>query len=97
MRRGLIFLVLFNLTVGTSSSEAQTMIVSQRGELLYSTHCIACHNSQIHWRDKILAKDYQSLIAQVDRWQKLANLGWNNEDISSVVRYLNTLHYHYSE
>ncbi len=28
-----------------------------RGELLYTAHCIACHNAQIHWRNKKLATD----------------------------------------
>jgi mono/diheme cytochrome c family protein len=66
-----------------------------RGELLYSTHCIACHTDQMHWRDKKLAKDFQSLRAEVHRWQKLSALGWSDEDIAAVARYLNTLHYHY--
>jgi mono/diheme cytochrome c family protein len=74
---------------------AQPVRDPQRGELLYSTHCIACHNSEIHWRDRKLAKDIKSLSAQVYRWQQLAGLGWNNDDISAVTSYLNTLYYHY--
>ncbi|MGC2165120.1 MAG: hypothetical protein WA632_03800 [Gallionella sp.] len=95
MRRGLIFIVLSIMTNGSAASEAQALIVPQRGELLYSTHCVACHSSQIHWRDKIIAKDYQRLLIEVDRWQKLSKLGWNSEDTSSVARYINALHYHY--
>jgi mono/diheme cytochrome c family protein len=26
-----------------------------RGERLYTTHCIACHSTQMHWRDKWVA------------------------------------------
>lgn len=66
-----------------------------RGELLYTTHCIACHNTSIHWRDKKIAGDWNSLNAQVRRWQEIAGLGWNNDDIAEVARYLNALHYHY--
>lgn len=94
LRRSLL-VVLFAMFGNIAVSEAQTMPDPQRGELLYSTHCIACHTTQIHWRDKKLAKDFKSLSAEVDRWQKLAGLGWGAEDISSVARYLNTFHYHY--
>ena len=40
-----------------------------RGELLYTTHCIACHSTQMHWRDQKLVTDWPSLKAQVRRWQ----------------------------
>lgn len=60
-----------------------------RGELLYTTHCIACHNSQMHWRDQRLATDWASLRAQVRRWQEAGQLGWSDDDIREVVRYLN--------
>ncbi len=32
--------------------DAQPMRDASRGELLYSTNCIACHSAQVHWRDK---------------------------------------------
>jgi mono/diheme cytochrome c family protein len=60
-----------------------------RGELLYTTHCIACHNSQMHWRDQRLATDWASLRAQVRRWQDVAKLAWSDDDIREVTRYLN--------
>ncbi len=74
---------------------AQPVREPSRGELLYSTHCIACHSTEVHWRDKRLAKDWATLQAEVRRWQRVARLGWNDEDIAAVTRYLNTLHYHY--
>lgn len=67
-----------------------------RGELLYTTHCIACHNSQMHWRDKRLATDWGSLQAQVRRWQGVAKLGWNEDDILEVTRHLNERIYRYA-
>ena len=67
-----------------------------RGELLYTTHCIACHNSQMHWRDKRLATDWASLQAQVRRWQGVAKLGWNEDDILEVTRHLNERIYRYA-
>lgn len=95
MLRKSLPIMLFVLSGNIAAAAAQAMPDPQRGELLYSTHCIACHTTQIHWRDKKLAKDYQSLVAEVGRWQKLAGLGWNDDDISAVARHLNTLFYHY--
>ena len=64
-----------------------------RGELLYSTHCNACHSLQIHWREQKLATDWKSLKAQVNRWQTYAKLGWRDEDVVDVALYLNTRYY----
>lgn len=90
-----IYVVLFVLFGSFADADAQPMSDPARGELLYSTHCIACHSDKVHWRDKKLAKDFKSLRVEVRRWQKTAALGWSDDDISAVALYLNTLHYHY--
>lgn len=64
-----------------------------RGELLYATHCIACHTTQVHWRDRRLATDWGSLQGQVVRWQAAGSLNWNDEDIVAVTRHLNERFY----
>jgi mono/diheme cytochrome c family protein len=74
-------------------AQAQSPPEKSRGELLYTTHCIGCHTTQVNWREKKLASDWASLTAQVDRWQKKANLGWSGEDVDAVVRYLNAAYY----
>ena len=66
-----------------------------RGELLYETHCLACHNTEVHWRDKEIAKDWKSLRAEVMRWQKFSSLAWTDKDIDAVTQYVNALCYHY--
>ncbi|MDO8771710.1 MAG: cytochrome C [Burkholderiaceae bacterium] len=76
-------------------ANAQTTNSASRGELLYSTHCIGCHSTQIHWRNKRVAKNWVSLKAEVDQWQKTSELGWSEEDVTDVARYLNTLHYRF--
>ena len=81
---------------GLSRACAQTPPSVSRGELLYSTHCIGCHNTQVHWRDHRLAKDWSGLRAQVRRWQANAGLGWSDEEVSDVTRYLNGLYYHFA-
>ena len=77
-------------------AQAQSPPANSRGELLYSTHCIGCHTTQVHWRDKKLATDWASLAVQIERWQKNANLSWNSEDVDAVARYLNGAYYHFS-
>jgi cytochrome c551/c552 len=67
-----------------------------RGELLYSTHCIGCHTTKIHWRDKKLATDWVTLKEQVRRWSSNTGLAWSEDDILMVTHYLNTLYYHFA-
>ncbi len=64
-----------------------------RGELLYTTHCIACHSAQVHWRDQKLVTDWTSLKTQVQRWQQVNSLGWSPADVVDVARYLNNVIY----
>ena len=68
---------------------------ASRGELLYWTHCIACHDTRMHWRDMKLVTDWPSLVVQVNRWQRLSGQAWSDEDVTEVARYLNALHYHF--
>lgn len=76
---------------------AQTPSSALRGELLYATHCTACHNAQLHWRDRKAASSWASLKAEVERWQKTSGLGWREEDVTDVARYLNARYYRFPE
>jgi len=76
---------------------AGTATPSSRGQALYNTHCIACHNTQVHWRDAKLAGDWPSLKAQVRRWQAIAALAWSEADVVEVTRYLNDSIYRYPQ
>jgi len=67
------------------------------GALLYSTHCVGCHTAQAHWRDGKRVTNWAALQAQVRRWQKNIGLGWSEDDIAAVARYLNALYYHLPE
>lgn len=64
-----------------------------RGELLYDMNCVACHSEKMHWRSGKLVNDWTGLEVQVRRWQQAASLGWNDEDILEVARYLNERFY----
>ena len=71
-----------------------TAAAPSRGELLYETHCIACHTTQVHWRDQRLVSNYAGLVAQVVRWQGNTGLGWTSEEVREVARYLDVTFYH---
>jgi len=81
--------------IPTAAGAQPVTIEPTRGELLYTTHCIACHTARVHWRDQRLGKDWGSLRAQVRRWQGIQKLRWTEEDIAEVARYLNTFYYNF--
>lgn len=88
------FLIASSALVAAAST-AQTAPTPPNGALLYETYCVSCHTTQIHWRDRKLARDYASLSRQVMRWQANVGLQWSAEDIDEVARYLNATIYHY--
>jgi two-component SAPR family response regulator len=69
---------------------------ASRGQLLYDTHCIACHNEQVHWRERKLATDWPSLVNEVRRWQVAGRLQWSEADVEQVARHLNETIYRYA-
>jgi mono/diheme cytochrome c family protein len=69
---------------------------SVRGQLLYDAHCVECHNTQVHWRSLRQARDWKTLLAQVNRWQAAAQLGWSEDDTTEVARYLNDTIYRFA-
>lgn len=83
-------------TIGTASAADQIDKDASRGKLLYSLHCISCHNEQVHWMANKKVSDWPSLVSQIKLWQSISNLKWDKNDIDSVARHLNTLYYHYA-
>lgn len=75
--------------------QAQAAPPASRGELLYRNHCIACHSTSVHWRDRRLVTDFGSLVAQVERWEQNTGLSWSSEAILDVVQYLNATIYRF--
>jgi hypothetical protein len=88
-------LFVFILSVTPAFAENGTRTDTTRGAMLYDNHCIQCHTQQVHWREKKLATDLETLITQVDRWQRASGLEWSKNDIEEVSRYLNGKYYHY--
>lgn len=90
-RRALVTALICGLAMAPSA------MAQSRGELLYTTHCIACHTTEIHWRDNRSAHNWASLKVQVRRWQGAASLAWNDSDILEVSRYLNDSIYRFEQ
>jgi hypothetical protein len=76
---------------------SQVALPASKGELLYTTHCVTCHTTQMHWREERKASDWDSLKAEVRRWQGNAGLAWSDEDITEVARHLNDTIYKYPQ
>jgi mono/diheme cytochrome c family protein len=96
-RPAILNAVMLVLAAWPCHAQSPQSTLSARGELLYTTHCIACHSAEVHWRDRRLAGDWESLTAQVARWQSNAGLGWSRDEILDVVRYLNATYYRFPD
>ncbi len=83
------------LVLVSGASLAQTGGPASRGQLLYDTHCVACHDKQVHWRASGIVTSWAGLVAQVRRWQTIETLQWTESDITQVARHLNATIYHY--
>ena len=74
---------------------AHAQATPSRGQLLYTTHCVECHTTQMHWRDGRKAQDWPTLRTWVRHWQGDARLQWTEDDVEAVTRYLNDTVYHF--
>ena len=92
-RRAALAAALLLLAGAPMAAPAQP--AADRGALLYDTHCIGCHGTQAHWRDRRLVTDWPSLNALVRRWQETQRLDWTPADIAAVAGYLNQRFYRF--
>lgn len=93
MLRRVLCTVLLALGASLANAETPPLPAASRGELLYSTHCIACHNEQVHWRDRKVVADGRSLRSEIRRWQEIMALRWSDEEVDEVARYLKAVFY----
>lgn len=95
MKTTIVVIVMALMFAATVVAGQSSGVGGPRGELLYSTYCIGCHTTQMHWREKRLATDWGSLRYQVRRWQENVAPGLAEEDITAIATYLNNLYYHF--
>ena len=84
------------IALAAAAALAQTGPEPSRGKLLYATHCLSCHTTEVHWREKHQATNWKSLQAQVRRWQGAVGLQWSDADVNEVARHLNDTIYHFA-
>ena len=84
-------------TTRSRVAQAQPPAATSGGALLYDTHCVACHTTQIHWRDVKLATNWTGLVTQVRRWQANLGLQWTEQEIDDVASYLNRTIYKFPQ
>lgn len=64
-----------------------------RGQLLYENHCMVCHTSVVHVREKRKANSREEIRVWVLRWQNHLGLDWQSREIDDVVEFLNQRFY----
>ncbi len=86
----------FSAAAGDPSQDTVRVAAAdlEHGRALYQISCDACHNENVHWRDKGLVDSWPALLHQVNRWQRNSNQRWDATDVNDVAAYLNERFYH---
>jgi len=66
-----------------------------RGQVLYETHCGACHYERVHQRVRSEVKGLADLRDTVARWAAQTKHRFTLDELESVVQYLNESHYRF--
>jgi len=66
-----------------------------RGQLLYEQACTDCHAESVHGRKQRKATSFEDIRHYVARWSKAAGKQWTDDEVHTVVVYLNERYYKY--
>jgi len=66
-----------------------------RGQMLYENHCMSCHESVVHIRERQQVKSLQQLRARVLYWADYLQMHWGREEVEEVFIYLNDQYYRF--
>jgi hypothetical protein len=80
-----------------SSGEPSLIPAPSRGQLFYENHCLACHESVVHIRERHKVRTMEDLRASVVLWAGELRLNWGPPEVEEVVRHLNLHYYHFDE
>jgi len=75
---------------GAAAAVAQTPAPAQT---MHDTYCVMCHDSKIYTRENRTARDYESLRAEVNRWQTNVSLNWSETEVDAVTTWLAERYY----
>ena len=66
---------------------------ANRGQLLYENHCMVCHTSIVHVRERRKAGTREEIKAWILRWQEQLGLNWQTREVDDVAEFLNQRFY----
>jgi len=66
---------------------------AERGRMLYGLRCGECHSESVHGRAHRDARNFGEVLSYVVRWNSQLGIGWRQEDINDVARYVNDTYY----
>ena len=81
-------LMLFLFAAG--AAQAQN---TDRGRLLYETHCATCHTERLHDRDKSTIRSYGQLRAEVGKRAAMTNRRFSPDELDDIIEFLDRSHY----
>lgn len=81
--------------VGAQAPSAPGAPAPTRGQALYETRCIACHDRSVHRRESRQARDFAALRREVVRWSGTAGADWRDDEVDAVTGFLNDRYYRF--
>ena len=83
-------LVAIGLALPDGAARAQD---AELGRTLYENQCTGCHDRSVHRRESRLARSFDALRAEVQRWSENSNAGFRPDEVDSIAAYLNQRYY----
>lgn len=90
--------IMLESTAGNDASKPvirDSQVEKPRGQLLYETHCGACHDTSVHNRNPRRADSISKIKYFVTRWSTELKLNWSAADIDAVTGYVNSKYYQF--
>jgi len=81
----------------TATQALQAAPDPDRGKQLHDAHCMQCHDTSVYTRENRRIHDPAGLEKQVRRCELSLGLRWFDEDVKSVVRYLDDSFYRFGK
>ena len=66
---------------------------TDRGRLLYETHCATCHTERLHHRERSTIRSYGVLRAEVGKRAAMTNRRFSPDELEDIIEFLDTSHY----
>ena len=72
---------------------ASNSLFADKGKVLYEKSCTKCHSTKVFTRDDRGIKSLEGLKSRVKQCSLAAESQWGDEEINTVVDYLNKNYY----